>query len=67
MPVADGYALTRYVKEHYAGIPVVMLSGRSENEEEAIKAGVDVFLEKPVDALELADTVNKLLGNNSLI
>lgn len=47
------------------GIPVVMLTARAQvtDREAAEQAGADRFLAKPFSPLELARTVEELLGN----
>ena len=55
-----GAELCRRLKQHAAGavLAVSALGGRGE----ALAAGADAFLQKPLDPLELAATVKGLLG-----
>ncbi len=46
MPVMDGLEATRYVKSHWPGIKVIMLTMYAGRQAEAIAAGVDTFLIK---------------------
>ena len=51
-------------EERFAGTPVIMLTARAQaaDREAAMDAGVDRFLPKPFSPLELATTVEELLG-----
>lgn len=56
----DGYQLCRWLKERGTA-PVLALS-TLESREEALDAGADAFLQKPVEPLQLISTVKDLLG-----
>ena len=62
----DGIELTRRIKEHRpSGRPVVIMISAAEwnaVEKDAIEAGVDKFLAKPLFPSTLIDTVNECLG-----
>lgn len=49
MPLMNGLAFTRHLRqdELLAGIPVVMMSGRSDDEAAALEAGATYFIAKP--------------------
>lgn len=49
---------------HRQETPIIMLSG-SDIEKEARRAGADVFLSKPQDVPELAETIARLLARKS--
>ncbi len=48
MPNEDGVELVHQVRERYAGLPIIMLSGVAtpEDQERAVNAGVDAFFDK---------------------
>lgn len=50
-----------------AGLPIVMLSARSQsnNLEEGASAGVDAYLVKPFSPLQLLETIESLLASRS--
>jgi DNA-binding transcriptional MerR regulator len=60
-----GADLCRRLKKHDAGavLAISVLEGRDE----ALAAGADAFLHKPVDPLELVSTVKDLLGASALV
>ena len=66
MPSLDGIETSRIIKtsEKCRNIPILMLSASSieENRDEAIQAGVDVFLRKPFVEDEVFENLKKLLG-----
>jgi len=61
----QGAELCRRLKQHDAGavLAISVLEGRDE----ALAAGADAFLRKPVDPLELVSTVKDLLGSSALV
>jgi DNA-binding response OmpR family regulator len=61
----QGADLCRRLKQHEAGavLAISVLEGRDE----ALAAGADAFLRKPVDPLELVSTVKDLLGASALV
>jgi signal transduction histidine kinase/ActR/RegA family two-component response regulator len=70
MPVMDGLAATRAIRAHEAGnagrarTPVVMLSANAmrQHSDDAIAAGADLHLAKPVTAAGLLAAVARVLG-----
>jgi len=65
MPKMDGFETCRRLKNGSGteGIPVVMFTSQADRESkiEALKAGANDFLAKPVDSTELVVRVNNLL------
>ena len=49
MPKMDGYQVIRYMKERpkYKSIPVIVVSGYTENEEQALALGIEDVIVKP--------------------
>lgn len=72
MPVMNGYALTRAIRQQEAGtgrrLPVVALtaSALSEETERCRMAGMDDFLAKPVALIMLRDTIARWLPTGSV-
>jgi CheY-like chemotaxis protein len=60
-----GADLCRRLKEHDAG--AVLAISVLEARDEALAAGADAFLQKPVEPLELVSTVKDLLGASALV
>jgi DNA-binding response OmpR family regulator len=60
-----GADLCRRLKQHDAG--AVLAISVVEARDEALAAGADAFMRKPVDPLELVSTVKDLLGASALV
>jgi DNA-binding transcriptional MerR regulator len=60
----SGLSLCRYVKED--GVPVIAVSVL-ECRDQAIEAGADAFLMKPLEPLQFVSTVRDLLGLSSFL
>ena len=60
-----GTELCRRLKQHEAG--AVLAISALEARDEALAAGADAFLQKPLDPLELVSTVKDLLGASALV
>jgi CheY-like chemotaxis protein len=65
MPVMDGFTLVHRMRADVAlaSVPVLMISaGGSDARARAIEAGVDVYLQKPVQFADVISTVRMLLN-----
>ena len=60
-----GRELCQRLKQHAAG--AVLAISVLEARDEALAAGADAFLQKPLDPLELVSTVKDLLGASALV
>lgn len=63
MPDIDGIAFTRYIKENFKNVEIIMITGYPsiESAVDAVKTGVSEFLPKPFTDDELFATVEKVL------
>jgi CheY-like chemotaxis protein len=61
----EGAELCRRLKEHGPGAVLAISALRAEDQ--ALAAGADAFLQKPVDPLELVSAVKDLLGASALV
>jgi len=61
MPEMDGIALTREIRQHFSSLPVMVMTGYSDDDhrETAFRAGAREFLSKPFD---IPDLIKKLHG-----
>jgi len=61
MPVMDGLALLRRIRQDYPGTPVILLTGHASVElgVQGMELGAFEYLMKPVDLDELLDTVRR--------
>ena len=66
MPVLDGYATTRAIREQETGarLPVIAMTAAAVDgeRERCVDAGMDDFLTKPVDPVALATALDRWLG-----
>jgi len=66
LPGGDGFVVIERLKRHpsLAVIPIIVVSARdaSGNRERAIKAGAKVYLQKPVDNVELLAIIRQAMG-----
>jgi two-component system response regulator YesN len=64
MPFMDGLALSRIVRKNLPWIKIIILSGHDEFEyaREAISAGVEEYLLKPVSAQDMLKTLDNIAG-----
>ena len=55
MPVEDGYALVQHLRQSGVAIPAVAVTANVQHEdrENALAAGFDAYLPKPIDSREL--------------
>ena len=60
-----GAELCRRLKE--GGMPVCLAISTLEARDEALSAGADAFLQKPLDPLQLVSTVKDLLGESAFL
>lgn len=61
MESMDGITITKYLKSNKRmQIPIVMMSGTQEFAHKAFQAGVDYFLEKPLNIKKLLKIVDSL-------
>lgn len=67
MPVKDGWSTLRDIKKSYEGIPVIMLTARSQVDDEvfALELGADDFIAKPFVAARLIARVKSLLKHRN--
>ncbi len=61
MPIMDGLTLTHRLREHHSHLPVLVTTAHEETDYllEAINAGVDQFILKPVDPQQLQQALLK--------
>jgi len=67
LPDGDGIGLCKQIRVFYPHTPIIFHSGdaRTSVREEAIAAGANVFIEKPVELELLEETVKNLLKPHS--
>ncbi len=63
MPKINGYEVARKLREKRLGIPILMLTAKSELEDRiaGLNSGADYYLPKPFDIRELLACINALL------
>lgn len=62
MPIMDGVAATRIIREHHPSVKVVMLTnGNGAQADEALQAGASAYLLKMVSIDEIAQVIRSVL------
>lgn len=63
MPKMNGYEVVRRVRTKHLGMPILMLTAKSELEDRiaGLNSGADYYLTKPFDTRELLACINALL------
>ena len=63
MPGIDGIEVCRRLRadRKTQSIPIIMISGLGDHKLEAIEAGVDDFINKPIDMLELSTRIKSII------
>lgn len=63
MPKLDGFEVARRVRSSRCGVPILVLTARSELEDRirGLNSGADYYLTKPFDSRELLACINALL------
>lgn len=63
MPRLDGLAATRQIKSLLPNMPVIALTANAfdSDRQQAMEAGCDAFLSKPVSAIDCLKTIEKFL------
>jgi two-component system response regulator MprA len=64
LPVKDGWVTLSWLGSVNVRTPVVIITGRSNQEELAEKAGADALMEKPLNVPRLLDTVRELVNES---
>ncbi len=68
MPNIDGLEFLRIIRQERPDLPVILMTGYSDKELilNALKAGADDFITKPISVLQLSTTVEKVLERHTL-
>lgn len=69
MPVMSGTALHEQLKSRGSLIPVILITGHGDIDlaVAAMKAGVDDFIEKPIDSSRLVASINDAIGRSQQV
>jgi two-component system, OmpR family, response regulator len=68
LPLIDGMAVLRYIRQRYAALPVLVLTARDgvEDRVSGLNAGADDYLTKPFEAAELHARLAAMLRRSRL-
>jgi CheY-like chemotaxis protein len=69
MPEMDGIALTKEISKHYPGLPVMMMTGYTDeySAETAIASGAQEFINKPFSVTEFVIRFNKMMRDHKIL
>jgi len=69
MPEMDGIALTKEISKHYPGLPVMMMTGYTDeySAETAIASGAQEFINKPFSVVEFVIRFNKMMRDHKIL
>lgn len=69
MPGVDGYALTKYLREDYPEMPILMISAKEgfTDKRDGFLAGIDDYMVKPVNLNEMLLRVQALLRRAKIV
>ena len=64
MPVMDGLAATKAIKEKMPDLPIVALTANAfdSDRQRALEVGCDDFLTKPISSTKCLETIEKFIG-----
>jgi CheY-like chemotaxis protein len=69
LPIIDGLAATREIRQRpeLNGVPIIAVSAHdtADFHSEALDAGCDAYVTKPINYTELEDLVNRLIAGNA--
>lgn len=69
LPIIDGLAATRQIRSHaeFNRVPIVAVSAHdtADFHSDALEAGCNAYVTKPINYTELEELVNRLLAGNS--
>jgi DNA-binding response OmpR family regulator len=68
LPLVDGMAVLRHIRQHHAALPVLVLTARDgvEDRVAGLNAGADDYLTKPFNFSELAARLSAMLRRSQL-
>lgn len=61
LPIKDGWATIKWLAQNHPLLPVIIITGRSEQRTLAQNAGAAALMEKPLDVPLLLQTIRELL------
>lgn len=69
MPGIDGIALTKEISKHYPGLPVMIMTGYTDeySAETAIASGAQEFINKPFSATGFVIRFNKMMRDRKIL
>jgi CheY-like chemotaxis protein len=63
MPEMDGIELTRWIRSNRGALPIIVMSGYESDQSDAMEAGANLHILKPVHELEaVVDRLEQLLA-----
>jgi CheY-like chemotaxis protein len=66
MPLMDGIALTKAIRQEQPELPIIMVSGSPDIQQQACAAGASIFLQKPLELRYLLQNIVQFLSTDAI-
>src|SRR5688500_15129017 len=66
MPVMDGISLTKAIRREQPALPIIMVSGSPDIQQQACAAGTSIFLRKPLEIQYLLQNIMHFLPTDAI-
>jgi CheY-like chemotaxis protein len=66
MPIMDGISLTKAIRQEQPALPIIMVSGSSDMQQQACAAGASIFLRKPLEIQYLLQNIMHFLPTDAI-
>jgi len=64
LPIKDGWDVFRSITRQAPAFPIIIITGKDNQYDTAVAAGVGILMEKPLDVTELLKTIQEVLAES---